>query len=306
MQHFSDSQCSHTQLFAVLLTALLITGCDSSGSSQSPSEPPSGNNEGGVSFSIARTANSNLPSEADSAFARVWKPGGSYNQVQRINIPDPGQQTDVEFGIPSGTGYRAGVIATVGVTGNDELESPRAMGTSNTFEVSSNDTTSVPLDLSVTGMTVELPQSLTVGVTDTMRATLEMNAFGVNESIRARKGPNSGFNYFQDGESLSDAGSGSEGDSTVTQEFEVSASSSRDTLYVKVQSSYSSSNSSWTEGTGNSLWYAYFPKPEDLNREDEGPSFKIPVGSSGDGSGTVIITFLREEDGWEKTRRLVQ
>jgi hypothetical protein len=224
-----------------------------------------------------------------------------------VGVPEAGQQTDVEFSAPSGSGYRAGVIATVGVSNNGEIESPRAMGTSGSFEVTSGDTIQASLSLRVTGMTVELPESIAPGVTDTMEATLEMNAFGVDESLGARKGQNSGFNYFQDGEALNEVGSGSEGDSTVTQKFEVStSSSSQDTLFVKVQASYRGQNQPWTEGTGNSLWYAYFPEPNDLINHDEGPSFKIPVESDGDGDGTVIITFSRDGDGWEKTRRVVE
>lgn len=291
-------------VLAFTLAGLLVMGCDSTGTS---SEDPSPDEEGAVSFSLVRTSNSTLPSEADSAFVRLWQPGGSVNLVQRVEVPEAGQQTDVEFSAPSGSGYRAGVIATVGVTNNGELESPRAMGTSGSFEVTSGDTIQASLSLRVTGMTVELPESIAPGVTDTMEATLEMNAIGVNETLRARKGQNSGFNYFQDGEALNEVGSGSEGDSTVTQKFEVStSSSSQDTLFVKVQASYKGQNQPWTEGTGNSLWYAYFPEPNDLSSHDDGPSFKIPVESDGDGNGTVIITFSRDEDGWEKTRRVVE
>lgn len=294
-------------LFAVAIAGLLVIGCDSTGSSsEKPSNPP-GEDDGAVSFSLVRTANSTLPGEADSAFVRVWQPNGSVNLVQQVEIPEAGQQTDVAFSAPSGTGYHAGVIATVGVTNNEELESPRAMGTSGSFEVTSGDTTQASLDLRVTGMTVEFPQSIAPGITDTMEATLEMNAFGIDETLRARKGQTSGFNYSQDGETLNEIGSKIEGDSTVTQAFEVSTSStSQDTVYVKVQASYKSVNSAWTEGTGNSLWYAYFPKPNDLTSHEEGPSFKIPVESDGDGNGTVIVTFSREEDGWEKTRRIVE
>jgi hypothetical protein len=183
------------------------------------------------------------------------------------------------------------------------------MGTSDPFSIASGDTVQVSPTISVTGITVELPESVSPGVTDTMKATVEMNAFGVGESLRARKGTTTEFNYFQDGESLNEVGFGSEGDSTVTQEFEVStSSSSRDTLYVKVQSSYKGGNTEWTEETGNSLWYAFFPKPnpDNLSNHDEGPSFKIPVESGEDSDGTVIITFSKEKNGWVKTRRVVE
>mgnify|MGYP000594818033 CR=1 FL=1 len=274
------------------------------------SEPePEPGEESLASLTLARTTNSNLPNEVDSAFVRLWQPDGSTNLVQRVDVPSSGGQTEVSFDAPSGDGYRAGIITTVGVTRNEELESPRAMGTSDPFTIASGDTAQVSPTISVTGITVELPESISPGVTDTMRATVEMNAFGVEESLGARKGTRAEFNYFQDGESLNEVGFGSEGDSTVTQEFEVStASSSQDTVYVKVQSSYRSGNTEWTEGTGNSLWYAYFPRPnpDNLADHDEGPSFKIPVESGGDGNGTVIITFSREKDGWVKTRRAVE
>ncbi len=305
MQYSKMLRSSVQQILFALLVASLIIGCDSTGSSPNNSDSPPGD-DGAVSLSLVRTSNSTLPSEADSAFVRLWQPEGSVNLVQRVEVPETGQQTDVEFSAPPGSGYRAGVIATVGVSRNEELESPRAMGTSGSFEVTSGETTQTSLDLRVTGMTVELPESIVPGVTDTMSATLEMNAFGVDESLGARKGQSSGFNYFSDGETLNEVGFGSEGDSTVTQKFEVStSSSSQDTLYVKVQANYNSVNASWTEGTGNSLWYAQFPKPDDLADPDEGPSFKIPVGS-GDKNGTVIITFSEGEDGWKKTRRVVE
>ena len=298
--------------FSFLLTfaasvALLVAGCDSAGSSSDDPPGDPGDSGGAASLTLARKANSDLPSEVDSAFVRLWQPDGSTNLVQRVEVPSSGDQTEVSFDAPSGDGYRAGVIATVGVTNNNELESPRAMGTSDPFSIASGDTSEVSLSLSVTGITVELPESISPGVTDTMKATVEMNAFGVEGSLRAEKGRTAEFRYF-DGESLNEVGFGSEGDSTVTQEFEVStSSSSRDTLYVKVQSSYKGITE-WTEDTGNSLWYAYFPvpSPDNLPSHDEGPSFKIPVESGGDSSGTVIITFSRDGNGWSKTRRVVE
>lgn len=78
--------------------ALLVGGCDSIGaSSEEPSEE-----SGVLSFSLVRTANSDVPSDADSAFVRIWQPGGSFNLSDIVNIPDPGQQTEVSFDVPSG------------------------------------------------------------------------------------------------------------------------------------------------------------------------------------------------------------
>jgi hypothetical protein len=50
----------------------------------------------------------------------------------------------------------------------------------------------------------------------------------------------------------------------------------------------------WSTLNAEPTWSTYFPS-------QRGPSFEIPVVPESSGDGTVIITFLMGENGWEKT-----
>ncbi len=279
--------------FTVALIGLLTVGCDSSGSlSEDPSAPSEGD-EGAVSFSLLRTANSDVPSDADSAFVRVWQPDGNFNLVEFLNIPDPGQQTKVSFDVPPDNGYRAGVIAVE--TPSNEVRAHGSLAQS--FEVQSGDTTSVNLDPRPAEVSLGFPESIEPNRADTVSVTYEINVPGGNEDIRLRQGSDSTF--FYNSGSIPETISTSETDSSATERFEISSPnvSDRDTTYLKVRTAVFNAEQ-WTTSEER-LGIDYIPARE-------GSSFAIPVVPNGDEDGTVIITFSRDGDGWEKTRRVIE
>lgn len=300
MQHFSRLRPSLSQLLLALLSTLLIVGCDSTGSSSEDTSPPEGD-EGAVSFSLVRTANSDVPSDADSAFVRVWRPEGDFNLVEFVNIPDPGQQTEVSLDVPADAGYRAGILA---VTALDEFNLSKkqilAHGSSGTFTVQSDDTSQVNLEVRVADLTLEAPESVPPNRTDSIRAIYGVNPPGVRMSFNAEQSSNSTFDFYS-GSILNSVGV-EETDTTISQQFEINAPNvdSKDTTYVKVSVNPNAREGAVWTTAGREFWFSFFPS-------EDGPSFEIPVvPGSGDDDGTVIITFSKDGDAWEKTRRVVE
>jgi hypothetical protein len=291
-------QTSASLFIAALLTSAIVVGCDSTGSS--PEDPPP-DEEGAVSFSLVRTANSDVPSDADSAFVRVWQPSGSFNLVEFVNIPDPGQQTEVSLDVPANQGYRAGILAVTAVSEFDPSSKQiLAHGSSGTFTVQSDDTSQVDLEARVADLTLEAPESIPPNRTDTIRAIYGVNPPEVGTPLGAEQSSNPTFDYLN-GSSLNSVGTG-ETDTTASEQFEVNGPnvSSEDTTYVKVRAfSIVDQGGTWTTAN-RELGDTTFPS-------ENGPSFAIPVvPGSGDDDGTVIIVFSRDGDGWEKTRRVVE
>lgn len=292
-----NTSAFHFLTFA--LAGLLVMGCDSTGTS---SETPPPDEGGVVSLSLVRTANSDVPSDADSAFVRVWQPSGSFNLVEFVNIPDPGQQTEVSLDVPANQGYRAGILAVTAVSEFDASSKQiLAHGSSGTFTVQSDDTSQVDLEARVADLTLEAPESIPPSRTDTIRAVYGINPTGLDPFIYPPwQNSNPTFGY----------GSGSElngvgvqrTDTTESRQFEINAPnvSSEDTTYVKVRvTATARQGATWTTANRR-LGGTTFPS-------ENGPSFAIPVvPGSGDDDGTVIITFSRDGDSWEKTRRVVE
>jgi hypothetical protein len=292
-----NTSAFHFLTFA--LAGLLVMGCDSTGSS--PEDPPP--DEGGaVSFSLVRTANSDVPSDADSAFVRVWRPDGDFNLVEFVNIPDPGQQTEVSLDVPANQGYRAGILA---VKPGPQIPSDRreiqAHGSSGRFTVQASDTSQVDLDVRPLEVTIERPESLTPNRTDTIKVVYQLNppSFGAPRFF-AEQSSNPMFSY-DEGEDLNEIGRPIETDTSFTSSFEITGPnvSTEDTTYVKALTiPDNDAEDVWTTPSLE-LSPNFFPS-------EGGSSFEIPVVPEGDGDGTVIITFSRDGDGWEKTRRVVE
>ena len=283
-------------LLVPLLASFLWIGCDSGGSSpetEPPEEPPAGG--GAVSFTLARAADSNIPASADSAIVRIWQPSGSFNLKRIVNIPNPGQQTEVSFSVPADTSYRAGVLAVEPRDLDPTDKKILAHGSSDSFNVQADDTSRVSLDVRPADLTVELPSQLTPGVTDTLKSTYNVNVSDIDETLFARQGSTPQFQIL-DGVRLDRVGREIRSDSTVVQSFSIVGpdTNTEDTTYVKVQVSMGSSTA-W-EPPGRRLIPRFFPSRE-------GSSFEIPVVPSESNNGTVIITF--SSDG-TMTRRVVR
>jgi hypothetical protein len=206
-----------------------------------------------------------------------------------VDIPDPGQQTEVSFSVPADTGYRAGVLA---VESNGTLKDVLAHGSSGQFQVQVDDTSQVPLDVRLADLTVELPSELTPGVTDTLHTTFEINTPGIDYTFFAKQSAVSEFEFF-DGASLDRLGSKTETDTTISQNFSINGPDvdSQDTTYVKVELSWGSGES-WVTPR-RQLNPDFFPS-------QRGSSFEIPVVPGQDENGTIIITF--SSDGTMKRR----
>ena len=227
-------QTSASLFIAALLTSAIVVGCDSTGSS---SEEPPPDEEGTVSFSLVRTANSDVPSDADSAFVRVWRPDGDFNLVEFVNIPDPGQQTEVSLDVPANQGYRTGILA---VKPEDASSPPLskqilAHGSSGSFTVVSNDTSQISLDVRAANLTLEAPESIPPNRTDTIRAVYGINPPEIDPSFQGRQSSNPSFAAF-DGSVLNEL-SVSSTENTTSQKFEISGPnvSSEDTTYAKIR-----------------------------------------------------------------------
>lgn len=295
MQYSKMLRSSLQQILFALLVASLIIGCDSTGSTPDDPDPTPGDN-GAVSFSLIRSANSNLPSDADSASIRVWKPDGGFNLVEIVDIPDPGQETEASLEVPADEGYRAGVLVLTEATGS-RFVNKRVLGhgSSAQFGVNSKDTSAVSLEVRPAEVTIELPDSIPPGVTDTISATYGINVPDVSERIDASKGNTEAFG-FTDGQYLNEISS-SETDSSVTSAFEITGpGSGRDTTYVRVRVELAGSVQ-WLP-VGRDIRFDFFPPNED-------PAFSLPVASENK-DGTVIITFSKTGNGWKKTRRVVE
>jgi hypothetical protein len=283
---------------AFALAGLLVMGCDSAGTTDEPPEnEPS--ESGSVSFTFVRTANSNVPSDADSAFVRVWQPNGGYNLKDQFNIPDPGQQTEVSLDVPSGSGYRAGVLVTKPAEEfNTSDKNLLAHGSSSQFSVNGGDTTRVNLNVRVADLTLETPSVLRPNQKDTIRAIYGVNPPDVDVLFYANESSNPSFDH-SDGTGLDNVGGG-QTDTSFVEDYEITGPNvqSEDSTYVKVAVLPDASNE-WRVA-GRDFNRSYFPS-------EDGPSFEIPiVPGSGNDDGTVIITFSRDGDGWEKTRRVVE
>jgi hypothetical protein len=264
--------------FSFLLSAVLLagTGCDPADPS-SPNSPDSG----GVSFALRGPTGNSVPASADSAFIRVWRPGGA-NLVRLVDIPDPGQTTSVELNVAPNAGYRAGVLAVAKLSPFNNRKTIQAFGASLPFDVQANDTSRVSLDVQPADITVEVPRQLRPGATDTIAATFQLNIPEVDHLLRAQEASDSTFRFFE-GTDLEKLGSTTT-DGSVTQRFSISAPSTQDedTTYVKVSVFHSNIGSDNWLTAGTEVDRNYAPSLDEA-------SFAVPIGTGG--GGTIIISF---------------
>jgi hypothetical protein len=264
-----------------------VSACDSGGSNPNtaPDDEISGD-AGEVTVKLKRSKIAkSVDSAVDSAFVRVWKTD-VYNTAKYVNVPDPGSATEVALEVPATTGMRAGVLAVESDSAIGDSELPYAVGTTNTFEVTANETTNVSPTLQSTQPSFQIPSS----VGELEKDTIVVQAEALPEPM-AESSINAGFD-FSDGNRLNEVFLDST--STRSRGFEVSGSSDASTIYVKVGIDYALRE--YTEGTGGQLGLAVYPNPDQFS----GESYEIPVSSTE--TGTVAITF--NEDG--ETRRVVK
>lgn len=269
-------------LLATAATALIV-GCDSAGTTgEQPEDEPTEN--GSVNVALARSVNSDIPSNADSAFVRLWNPETGFNSKKYVNIPDPGGQTQISFSAPAEGGYRTGIIPS---TPADITKKVLGYGESSPFTIVGGDTARTSVDVRPEKLMVQAPSSLDQGETDTVTAVLNMNPPDIPMRLEA--------NHDSTDYPAEDAAAigAPDTDSTTVEQFLVGDSlATGDSLYFDIIRYIEPNNSdAWV--VGRRLLDDYKSFPDD---------FTIPI--EGSDEGTVIIVFTREENGWERARRL--
>jgi hypothetical protein len=174
-------------------------------------------------------------------------------------------------------------------------------GKSSTFAVGGGDTARADLDVRPAELSLEVPSSIRPNEVDTVTATYSMNLVEIYPGLILSQRSTPRFNYSQGGFPVAS----SETDTSITDQFEITGPdvTTEDTTYLKIrttkdpQRGWRNPQDGW-QPEGIRFGARYFPS-------ENGPSFKVPVVPDSS-NGTVIITFSRGEDGWKKTRRLVE
>ncbi|WP_251923537.1 hypothetical protein [Salinibacter ruber] len=278
-------------LLLLLTTAAtaLIVGCDSAGTTgEQPGDEPTEN--GSVNVALARSVNSDVPSNADSAFVRLWNPSTGYNEKRIVNVPDPGGQTQVSLTAPAEGGYRVGIMPTY----RPDLWRILGYGESNAFTIADGDTTRTSVDVQPETLAVQAPSSLDPGETDTVTAVLNMNPPDFPMRLEANQDSSVSDNEIEEEAAAIGA---PDTDSTTVEQFLVGDSlATGDSLYFSITRVIEPNDpDAWMVGERALNGYERYP-------EDFLDEFAIPV--EGSDEGTVIIVFTRGEDGWERARRL--
>ncbi|CBH22774.1 hypothetical protein, secreted (plasmid) [Salinibacter ruber M8] len=260
-----------------ILGAAFVAGCDGGGpldeESSRSARGATARDSGSVNFAIRRRVSSSVPSSADSAFVRLWQPGGDFNQKKIADVPDPGSQTEIAFTVPAGRGYRVGVMVTEdkGAQFSRREKALIAYGESSTGTVVGGDTTEASVGVRPTEVTLRAPAALRPSETDTIAAVYNINPPDALILLSAQPGSSPSFEYFN--QMLLTEIETPNTDTTVVQRFEITAPSvtSRDTTYVKVARIFEPPDPrDWITGN-RELARSYFPT------EKGPPSFEIPV-----------------------------
>lgn len=279
-------------LLATAATALIV-GCDSAGTTgEQPEDEPTEN--GSVNVALARSVNSDVPSNADSAFVRLWNPETGFNSKKYVNIPDPGGQTQISFSAPAEGGYRTGIIPST--LDYSTTKKVLGYGESSPFTIVGGDTARTSVDVRPEKLMVQAPSSLDPGETDTVTAVLNMNPPDFPLRLLAQQDSSVSNNEVEEDAAAIGA---PDTDSTTVEQFLVGDSlATGDSLYFKINR--------YIEPNGPDAWMVGGRKLDSYERypEDFSDEFAIPV--EGPDEGTVIIVFTRGKDGWKKTRRLVE
>ncbi|WP_263819302.1 hypothetical protein [Salinibacter sp.] len=206
-----------------------------------------------------------------------------------VNIPDPGGQTQVSFSAPAGGDYRTGIMPAFlvdvdkGILGYEE---------SSPFTIVGGDTARTSVDVRPEKLMVQAPSSLDPGETDTVTAALNMNPPDFPIQLEAE----------HDSTDLVVVDAAAIGapdtDSTTVQRFLVGDSlATGDSLYFEIDRDIEPNGpDAWMVGGRKLNSYKSFPGGSG--------EFSIPI--EGPDEGTVTIVSTRGEDGWKKTRRLVE
>lgn len=151
------------------ITALLVLTATVVGCGGERTTEPDSQSSGTVEFTLTRSTQSDVPSDASSAFVRIWNPDTGFNLPKGVDIPDPGTSTKVDFSVPAGSGYFAGVIPKKSGSPPVAL----AAGKSGPFSVTADATTQVQVDVSPWDISLtKAPESVTPGDTVTLQADI--------------------------------------------------------------------------------------------------------------------------------------
>lgn len=161
----------------VLLALMCVVGCDSQTGIGDPEL------DGEVSLRLVRSQASLVPSIADSALVRVWHPTAGTNQIKRVEIPDPGAETIVQFSLPSRTGYNVAVLAFDG--------SPAKLvagGATQGVAVQAGQNTEVILNVAPWIVELNIPDTLISGEAVTITGAIHGPVSGIFDTQRLHFG----------------------------------------------------------------------------------------------------------------------
>lgn len=268
-------------LFIASIFSWLLIACDISGSNTDEETPEEGDES--VSLTFERAEDSPVPDSASHAFVRLWNQSTGFQAIEFIEIPDPGERTEVGFSAEEETGYRAGVVAVKQV--GSDYNVMLAGGQSDLFEVVEDSTQEVQVDVQPYTLSVERPDTLEPASAVTFNATL--------------KGFSNPFNRYtlfytldeSETDDLFSFGSAVSGDFSVVDDttasgeaqFTIPDVNKDTTLFVRHR---------WLTRTDGSWRTDDRKKPSDVSFPWTRGAVEIPV--SADGGNDIIISFSKE------------
>jgi hypothetical protein len=123
-----------------------------------------------VRLALARAAESQVPTQAESAFVRVSHPTSGFLQIKQAPIPAPGTTAEVAFSVPVGAGYSVAVVAYR--RDASSVREALAGGKTDNVTVSADQPSRVSIDVVPWAITINAPTELVSGQQATFTATL--------------------------------------------------------------------------------------------------------------------------------------
>jgi hypothetical protein len=172
-----------------VLAAIAVAGC---GGAEGVTPPPGA--MGTVSLTIARSSNSQVPLQAESAFVKVWS--ATTNVVQPVQIPTPGTTSTYTLTVPAGSGYSIEVVAFHEL--HDGIRVALAAGEKNNLTFTPGDN-AVALDVKPWTYTLSGPDTIQSGAPATYTLTITggpTDLFTTQVEMHTNLGVSSPDNHF--------------------------------------------------------------------------------------------------------------
>lgn len=262
--------------FALLV---LSAACGGDGPGTPPTEP---GGTGDFTMTLMRAANSQIPALADSALVRIWNTTNNVNALKAVAIPAPGATSQVNFSLPSGSGYSVGVVAyrfnSVGI-GREGF----AAGVTHNVTILADQANQAAVNVLPLSLTMSGPDTLRAGTTATYTfvfsdpALAHEEMLGQNYFVRVRNTP-----WTSDSEFIPSMGAHGRVPGGFTAEFPAPTVDADSAVYVQPRAR---TGSQWPTGEGGPVHF-FVPS---LSRGQA--LFRIPVKPA---TGSITIVFNRD------------